>query len=451
MSPTLNGRIQTRIFVLVVIGGLRTLLITPVLPAMGELGERSRHVRGARAGDRHGCDLGVRVPLPPAVSLGEALADHVRVITGVPEGILVWLLVNAGWAPGSPEVPGWAFVIHLSTTWLVAFLFLNGPFRGSSSAGASGEVGSFDQRLPPARHPRRWCRRRLRVGCCGAAARERRARGRSRRPPPARRRGGRGAGPAQGRHIARRLVRRLAEDEDGSLPSLAMVCDAADGLAVVLAGDIEVEVERSGGRDRLSGGEAAAWVDRFFGPDVVRLAVRQTQESPTTIDERSDLRLGVAHGRRVPARTASWRADGQRVRRAGPSRRVATNGPHGAAGGAVSASATSNLTRGRRRGGRRRGWRQHHSPLARRRKRGPARAAPAAAGRRRPAARRAGAAGHGDLLLPPALQQPAVSVSAASVGSPCTTSRTTSSRRRGRPSACSSQTTGRPSSSTATT
>ena len=32
MLPTLSGRIQTRIFLLVVVGGLWTLIITPVLP-----------------------------------------------------------------------------------------------------------------------------------------------------------------------------------------------------------------------------------------------------------------------------------------------------------------------------------------------------------------------------------------------------------------------------------
>ena len=130
MSPTLNGRIQTRIFVLVVIGGLWTLLITPVLPAMGELGERYR------------ATYAVLVLVIVTGVIWEFVYHFLQqfrwekdwptmfgLITGVPEGILVWLLVNAGWAPGSPEVPGWAFVIHFSTTWLVAFLFVNGPIR----------------------------------------------------------------------------------------------------------------------------------------------------------------------------------------------------------------------------------------------------------------------------------------------------------------------------------
>ena len=39
MLPTLNGRIQTRVFVALVVGGLWTLLITPVLPVPGTLSD----------------------------------------------------------------------------------------------------------------------------------------------------------------------------------------------------------------------------------------------------------------------------------------------------------------------------------------------------------------------------------------------------------------------------
>ena len=37
MLPTLNGRIQTRLFLTVVLGGIWTLLLTPVLPLPGPL------------------------------------------------------------------------------------------------------------------------------------------------------------------------------------------------------------------------------------------------------------------------------------------------------------------------------------------------------------------------------------------------------------------------------
>ena len=42
MVPTLNGRIQTRVMLLAVIGGLVTVVIVPVLPGQGTAGDRYR-------------------------------------------------------------------------------------------------------------------------------------------------------------------------------------------------------------------------------------------------------------------------------------------------------------------------------------------------------------------------------------------------------------------------
>ncbi len=130
MVPTLFGRIQTRIFVLAVVGGLWTLLITPFLPVMGPLGDRYRATFAV---------LFVVIVAGVAWEFLYHLLQQFRwekdwptmfgLVTGVPEGIVVWLLVSAGWAPGSPDVPGSAFVIQFATTWLVAFLFVNGPIR----------------------------------------------------------------------------------------------------------------------------------------------------------------------------------------------------------------------------------------------------------------------------------------------------------------------------------
>ena len=50
-------------------------------------------------------------------------------LTGINEGIVVWLIVDAGWAPGDIMVPGNTFVVHWTTTWLVATMFLTGPMR----------------------------------------------------------------------------------------------------------------------------------------------------------------------------------------------------------------------------------------------------------------------------------------------------------------------------------
>jgi hypothetical protein len=40
--PTLTGRIQTRIFLLAVVGGLITLIIVPILPGSAPLGDKYR-------------------------------------------------------------------------------------------------------------------------------------------------------------------------------------------------------------------------------------------------------------------------------------------------------------------------------------------------------------------------------------------------------------------------
>ena len=80
MLPTLNGRIQTRIFATLIIGGLWTLIIAPLLPS------------GASASATYksafivlvtvcvlGIALGDRLPRGHAVPVGEGLAHPVRV------------------------------------------------------------------------------------------------------------------------------------------------------------------------------------------------------------------------------------------------------------------------------------------------------------------------------------------------------------------------------------
>lgn len=132
MTPTLNGRLQTRIFLIVVIGSLWTAIITPVLPGMGPLGETYRITYTILA------VVGV------AGILWELLYHLLQqfrwekdwptllgLITAVNEGIVTWLIVDLGFAPGieAGEVPLSAFLVHFLTTWLVIFLYGNGPMR----------------------------------------------------------------------------------------------------------------------------------------------------------------------------------------------------------------------------------------------------------------------------------------------------------------------------------
>ena len=131
MVPTLTGRIQTRIFLLAVIGGLIPAVIVPVLPGSAPLGDKYRD--------------GFLVLLSVAVLgvLWEVVYHFLMqwrwekdwptlfgLATAVPEGILVWLLLRAGAIPGlAGTVGGAAFAIQFIVVWLGVWLAANGPMR----------------------------------------------------------------------------------------------------------------------------------------------------------------------------------------------------------------------------------------------------------------------------------------------------------------------------------
>ena len=131
MLPTLNGRLQTRVFVTLVVGGLWTLLITPLLPLPGTL--------PAAYATTFVVLLAVAV-----LGVGWELLYHLLqqfrwekdwptffgLVTAVNEGVLLWLLLAAGAVPGiGGPVPFSAFLLQFVTTWLVVWLTVNGPMR----------------------------------------------------------------------------------------------------------------------------------------------------------------------------------------------------------------------------------------------------------------------------------------------------------------------------------
>ena len=131
MVPTLTGRIQTRIFLLAVVGGLITLIIVPFLPGSAPLGDKYRD--------------GFLVLLSVAVVgvLWELLYHLLMqwrwekdwptlfgLVEGVPEGVLIWILLSAGAIPGiAGSVGGVAFLIQFILVWLGVWLVANGPMR----------------------------------------------------------------------------------------------------------------------------------------------------------------------------------------------------------------------------------------------------------------------------------------------------------------------------------
>jgi hypothetical protein len=131
MLPTLSGRIQTRIVLLAVIGGIWTLILTPVLPIPGSLSQAYRITY---------------IILLTTIVLGVLweLLYHLLMqwrwekdwptlfglLTVINEGALVWLLLSLHLVPGiSGDVPLGAFLLLFLTTWIIVWLVANGPMR----------------------------------------------------------------------------------------------------------------------------------------------------------------------------------------------------------------------------------------------------------------------------------------------------------------------------------
>ncbi len=132
MIPTLGGRLQTRIFLLATVGVILTGLIVPVLP--GTSGSLSQTYKTAYL-----ILLAVAV-----VGLGWELIYHLLMqfrwdkdwptllglVTILPEGLLIWLLLDAGLIPGvDGHVDASTFVTMFVVVWLGQWLFANGPMR----------------------------------------------------------------------------------------------------------------------------------------------------------------------------------------------------------------------------------------------------------------------------------------------------------------------------------
>jgi hypothetical protein len=129
MTPTLLGRVQSRLFVVCTVALVWTLLITPLL-AVGFMPLADAF-------------LGTIGALVTVAVLGAVLWDPIyhllqqfrwekdwpaifTLAEGAPEGVLVYVVLTG---VAGVDVPGWPFVIHFTTTWLIVFLCLHGPMR----------------------------------------------------------------------------------------------------------------------------------------------------------------------------------------------------------------------------------------------------------------------------------------------------------------------------------
>jgi hypothetical protein len=124
MLPTLAGRVQTRLFLLAVIGGLVTVVVVPLVPGGAPIGDRYRDgflVLAAVA------VLGVvwecAYHLLMQWRWEKDWPTMFGLVTLVPEGVLVWLLLQAKAVPGIVGMVSLAaFCIQLIAIWLSVWL-----------------------------------------------------------------------------------------------------------------------------------------------------------------------------------------------------------------------------------------------------------------------------------------------------------------------------------------
>jgi hypothetical protein len=129
--PTLNGRIQTRFFLLALVGGVITLIIVPFLPGSAPLGDKYR-------------DGFLVLASVAVVGIAWELLYHFLMqwrwekdwptlfglVEGVPEGVLIWFLLREGAVPGIVGKVGTeAFLIQFILVWLGVWVAANGPMR----------------------------------------------------------------------------------------------------------------------------------------------------------------------------------------------------------------------------------------------------------------------------------------------------------------------------------
>jgi hypothetical protein len=130
MTYSLAGRMQTRIVLFAVIGGIWTALITPILPTRLPLG---------RSYEMSFTVLGLIIVLGLLWELLYHLLQQYRwdkdwptafsLLAGVPEGTLIWLLLGTDtWFWDVPVTARGYWLLFVSI-WLVVWVALSGPIR----------------------------------------------------------------------------------------------------------------------------------------------------------------------------------------------------------------------------------------------------------------------------------------------------------------------------------
>ena len=137
MTPSLLGRIQTRILLLATVGLVWTLIVTPVLPRAAALPGESA------IGQLYSTTL---FALAVITVLGAVVWEPLyhllqqyrwekdwpilfSLLLGVPEGIVAFLIVDQVMMGGSTVVTPTTFWVLFVTTWVLVWLTAIGPLR----------------------------------------------------------------------------------------------------------------------------------------------------------------------------------------------------------------------------------------------------------------------------------------------------------------------------------
>lgn len=131
MTPTLAGRLQTRVALLLFIGVPWTLLVVP----LGRIG------LSVSLGDAYAVSFRALLATLVLGWVWELMYHAMQqyrwekdwptlfgLLNGVNEGLVVYLCLRLGLAPDG-VVPMRMFAIHFATTWLVVWAVANGPLQ----------------------------------------------------------------------------------------------------------------------------------------------------------------------------------------------------------------------------------------------------------------------------------------------------------------------------------
>ncbi|GAC1319631.1 MAG: hypothetical protein NVSMB25_10730 [Thermoleophilaceae bacterium] len=138
MTPTLRGRIQTRLFVVLTVGLLWTAAVTPLLPKPAHM--------GMSTGDVYKITVAGIVIVALVGLVWEAVYHALQqlrwdkdwpslfaLLVVFPEAVTTWIGLHViDYVPGTYWLSNpifKLFAIHFSTTWLLVWLFLQGPIR----------------------------------------------------------------------------------------------------------------------------------------------------------------------------------------------------------------------------------------------------------------------------------------------------------------------------------